>query len=425
MKKSLMFLLIFLLLPFVLAIETNIKENYRPGETLIAEISGNFIEPLKPENIQFYSGRLYVPLIYDLAKIQNTYYIYSLLPEKERNYTLIIKNARYFEAGQEIQKDLRFNFSVSGNLSLFSANPGFIITNKDFNIKVESKVKSINIKTEFLNSTKEIAVGVGQTKKISFPISEIKNFIVTTLTLSAEDTAYKIPVVVFPTEISEELKPLGDLRFSKSIENFTILENSDFQFDISILNTGQEDINNISISTRDLEDIIVIKPENIEKLVAGTSQKINLTINSPEEGIREGSLLASSENYTAEVFLTIITLKDEEEFGKVIEESEITQEETCSELGGLFCEEDEKCEGISKLTIDGLCCLGKCKKEKSGAGKTIALLVIIVILALIGFFVFKKLKSKRKTQREILKEKAEKYEERFKPKEIRGKLSRT
>jgi len=423
MKKSLVFLLIFLFLPFVLAIETNLKEKYRPGETLIIEISGNFIEPLKPSDILFYSGRLYVPLIYDITKIQNTYYLYALLPEKERNYSLIIKNAHYIEAGQEIQKDLRFNFSVSGNLSFFSVNPGFIITDKNFDINVESKLNTIDIKTEFLNSTKEISVGTGQTKKIPFSISEIKNFTVTTITLSAEDTSYKIPVVIFPTEISEEPKTSSDLRFSKSIENFTVLKNSDFQFEVTLLNIGQEDINNISILT-DLKDIITINPEKITKLFAGTSQKINLTINSNKEGIYNGTLSAYSGNYTAQSFITIITLEDKEELEEVIEESEITQEKTCSELGGLFCEEDEKCEGISRLTIDGLCCIGECKKEKSGAGKTIALLVIIVILALIGFLVFKKLKSKRKTQKEILKEKAEKYEERFKPKEVRGGLSR-
>jgi len=164
-------LLIFLFLPFVLAIETNLKEKYKPGETLIIKISGNFIKPLKPSDILFYSGRLYIPLVYDLTKIQNTYYIYALLPEKERDYTLIIKNAHYVEVGQEVQEDLKYNFSVSGNITPFSINPGFIITDKNFDINVESKIKSINLRTEFLNSTKEIEIGVGQTKKIPFSIS--------------------------------------------------------------------------------------------------------------------------------------------------------------------------------------------------------------------------------------------------------------
>ncbi len=417
-------MLIFLFLPFVLAIETNLKEKYKPGETLIIKISGNFIKPLKPSDILFYSGRLYIPLVYDLTKIQNTYYIYALLPEKERDYTLIIKNAHYVEVGQEVQEDLKYNFSVSGNITPFSINPGFIITDKNFDINVESKIKSINLRTEFLNSTKEIEIGVGQTKKIPFSISGIKNFTVTTITFSAEDTTYKIPVVIFSTEISEELKTLNNLRFSKALKNFTVLKNSDFQFEVTLLNIGQEDINNLSISTN-LKDIITINPEKIIKLSAGTSQKINLTINSNKEGICNGTLFAYSGNYTAQSFITIITLEDEEELEEVIEEFEITQEETCSELGGLFCEKDEKCEGISKLTIDGLCCLGKCKKEETGIGKIIALIVIILILALIGFFVFKKLRTRKKTQKEILKEKAEKYEERFKPKEIRGRLSRT
>jgi len=408
MKKSALFLLVLFLIPTILAIETTLKENYQPRETLIAEISGNFIDNIKAEDILFYSGRAFIPVIYDLAKIQDNYYLYAVLPNKERNYTLIIKNTRYLEAGEEKQEDLKFNFTVSGNASLYTPNPGFIIANKDFNIKVESNIKTINLQTSFLNSTQEFEIKPGITKKIPFSISEINQFIITSIILTAENLEYEIPVAIFPPGTSEKSEISENLRFSKSYLNFTILKNQEFEFEISLLNTGQEDIENIEFNYQDIEDTISVKPESLQVLEAGESEKVRITIHSDALGTTQGFLTATSENYTATFYLNLLTTED-----KVIYK---------------FCEDDEECDGETKITTDGLCCIGKCKKESSeGMGKTIALIVILIILIIVVIFIIKKLKTRKKTTKEVLKEKSKIYEERFKPKprEIKGSLSRT
>ena len=105
-------------------------------------------------------------MVYDLAKIQDSYYLYALLPYKERNYTLIIKNAHYYEVGQEKKQDLKFDFSVSGNISSFSVNPGFVITDKDFTIKARSNIKTITLQAEFVNSTQDFTISSGQEKRL-------------------------------------------------------------------------------------------------------------------------------------------------------------------------------------------------------------------------------------------------------------------
>ena len=125
-------------------------------------------------------------MIYDLLKIQDKYYLYALLPDKQRNYTLIIKNAHYLESGAEKQEDLKFAFEVSGNTSLFTINPGLMVTNKDFDIKAESNVKTISLSANFLEANQEVQIPAGQTKTIRFSVSNIKEFTLTYLTLKSE-----------------------------------------------------------------------------------------------------------------------------------------------------------------------------------------------------------------------------------------------
>jgi len=428
MKKTGVFILAFLLIiPFSTAIETNLKQEYKPGETLIAEISGNFLEPIKASDILFYSGRLYTPLIYDISKIENKYYLYAILPNKQRNYTLIIKNAGYFEAGEEKRGDLKFNFQAKGNISLFSVNPGFIITNKDFAIKVRSNLETLSLTADFLNSTKQININAGQTKTIDFSISGVNKFSLETLTISSGNTKYEIPVAIFPNEISEEKIELSqNLRFSKSSFNFTVTEDQEYGFEIPLINTGQENIENINLTLEGLENIAVIQPKKIPLLFLGSMEKINLTIISNKEGLVTGNIKAISGNYTAETFITIRTVADKDELENLTTGDEFSTEFSCSDLNGEICKENQECDGIEKLTLDGWCCIGNCKeKNESDTGKYIAILTIILILGAIGFFVYKKMKARKESGKQILKKKSKEYEERFKPKEIRGSLTRT
>ena len=58
MKKSLIILTILLLLPIISSVEFDMKQVFDQGETLIARVSGNFLEPTstsKPER-HFFLG---------------------------------------------------------------------------------------------------------------------------------------------------------------------------------------------------------------------------------------------------------------------------------------------------------------------------------------------------------------------------------
>jgi hypothetical protein len=72
MKRGI-FILLLLILPLASAAEIHLsREVYQPGETLQAEIYGNFLEPLKVENIHFYRERN-IPVVYDVVKLPDKY----------------------------------------------------------------------------------------------------------------------------------------------------------------------------------------------------------------------------------------------------------------------------------------------------------------------------------------------------------------
>lgn len=124
-------------LQIVSAISTTLNDSYSKGETIITEVSGNILEPIGAVNVEFRRGHVIVPFDYDLKKLGETYYLWAITPQTEMNYTLIIKNITTFVSGKVQKINYERNFSVSGNLSDYSIKPGFILTDKNFEVKVQ------------------------------------------------------------------------------------------------------------------------------------------------------------------------------------------------------------------------------------------------------------------------------------------------
>jgi hypothetical protein len=400
MKRGIFILLVILLCFQVSSLDLDLKD-HNPGETLIIKIPKT-VQNLKSSQFHFYSGRVYVPMVSDLGRINNDYYFYAILPNKERNYTLVIENAEYLNKRQ----DFKFNFSVKGEPT-FYINPGFIITNKDFDVIIKSYTVE-KVISEF-NSIKEIDLIPGLKKTLKYKIRDTNtsfNF----LKISSNNTKYEIPVRSFKEETE-----LAKIRFSISNHTVYVPENQDFQHSLSLINLGQEK-ENITLTFPELEEINITNKEFL--LNPGESKEIPVIINSDKK--LNFKLKASSGKVFSNTTINIYPKKVDE-----IENTtnKITEEKTCQELNGGICKKEEECQGISKLTQDGLCCLGECKEE-SKTGRTIILVVILLILLILFFFIFKKLKTKKIPVEERLKKNSEDYEKRFKSKETKNKLSR-
>jgi len=424
MKKSLIFISILFLfvMPIMSAVEFEMKTNFSQEETLMAKVSGYFLEPILKENIFFYRGHVRVPMEYDVAKIDEEFYIYALLSDKDpNNYSIAIKDARYMKGSQVSEEELVKNFSIIENISDFSINPGFVITKDDFFIEVQNlQDYKITIKVKTRNETSEISedkgffgslfgggededseedsivtLMSGEIKKINFELENINQPTLKIIWLSTENLTYKIPVYVFVEEEPE--KNQRGFKIEPSDLNISIPTNSNTTRIIYLYNTGQEKLRNILLSVSDsLKSYVNISIEKIEELNENSNIKIELYLFSEKEGKVKGNIKAKTEDETLLTYSAIFLnfLKD---YVPLDEDDKIFITKPCSEWNGTICGKDEECDKETVTVKDGNCCFGTCKKiEESPIGAIIGWGIIIIIAGFLIWFFIKKYRKAKK-----------------------------
>ncbi len=401
MKKSLIFILILFLFPIISAIEFDIKTEFDQQETLIAKVSGNFLEPITKDNIVFYRGHVRIPIDYGVVEIQEEFYIYAQLSGKTpNNYSIALEDITYTVLGRQSQENIIKNFSITNNTADFSVNPGAIFTEEDFSIEVEnwqdSEIEiSINIDGEesgegffasLLGSTSaenSTIVKSGQKETINFKLKNITQPRSKTIKLSTDNLEYEIPVYVYSAQTPEEqesyqFEPDADLEINMAT-------NTNRTKKIYLFNTGDEILEDISISlSESLEQYVSLSIDEIEKVDPNEPVEINLEIIAGEEaGIITGEIKAkTSKDLYIYLPVTLNLVKDyvltEEDKKETINPSK-----NCSELNGTICEQNQECDVPEQYARDNKCCTGTCKdKEKPGPwGKIIGWLIVIAIIA--------------------------------------------
>ncbi len=422
MKKNLLFILILIILPIVSAIEFDIKTEFDQQETLMARVSGNFLEPITKENIFFYKGHVQSPTNYDVIKIEDEFYIYAQLSGKSpSNYSIVLENIKYTKLGQVSEEDITQEFIIINKTTDFSIKPGFIITNKDFFIEVtnwqDSEIEiSINLNGEgstnegFFaslfessgNSEDKVSVKSGQTEKINFELKNITQAGLKTITLSTDNTEYEIPIYVYTNQTLQKQKnyrfqPKTSLRINMATKN-------NKNKTIYLYNTGEETLENISISaSNSLEQYVSLSLEEIDELESNESVKIELTITSGENEETIAGQIKAKTGDGLYAYLPIILNFVKDYVPKSEDDEEIEDpanaSKTCAEMDGIICTGNQECDEEEKYTRDGKCCLGICKEKSkpSSTGKFIGwLIVIVIIITLIWFFKSKYRGTKRK-----------------------------
>ena len=144
-------LFVLLFLPFISAVEVSMNSAFAQGETLLAKFSGNFVDQITDDNVFFYRNHLAIPMIYDVVKINNDFYVYALLQEDQEpgNYSLSIRGVEYYKATQIVDDDIASNFTVTEETAEFSINPGAVFTATDFSVEIQNLLdKSITVIVE-------------------------------------------------------------------------------------------------------------------------------------------------------------------------------------------------------------------------------------------------------------------------------------
>ncbi|MCU0641971.1 MAG: hypothetical protein MUF61_00095 [archaeon] len=192
MKRMLVFAIVLMIsMQGVFAISTNLKDSYKPGETVASEIYGNILEPITKDSVEFRRGHVLVPFEYDLKRLGDKYYLWMITPENEENYTLIIKDITTTVSGEIKEVDYEKNFTTKGNLSDYSVKPGFIYAQSDFELTMnlnQDMEKSIQI--NFPNKT-NIVLKPGE-NKFMFSIGGINKTELRNITIGK----YSLPMYV-------------------------------------------------------------------------------------------------------------------------------------------------------------------------------------------------------------------------------------
>jgi hypothetical protein len=408
MKKILIIFLALFLFPVISAIEIDMKDSFNQGETLIAKISGNFFEAISEENVIFYRGHVRTSIIPFVAKINNGFYIYANLFDKSpNNYSIVIEDAKYYQGSQIIEEDITKNFSINENFADFSIDKGFVIAEEDFFIEIQNLQDhevTINLGAVNYNegegffaslfggkktSGNSITLNPGEIKKIDFKVDDFEKSSI--IELSTENLKYEILVYIFSKEEKEKQK---NFRFEPSELNISTVINSNKTRIIYLRNIGETEIENISLKISDsLLPYVSLSIDKINGLNDNFSKKIELYIFSDaEEKSIEGQITAktSDDELYAYVSVFLNFLKDY----IPLDEEDSIDSKNCSELNGIICAENQKCEGNFNYTTDGVCCLGTCQEEKeSSTGKIIGWFLLFIIIIFIAWFYLKKYKK--------------------------------
>ncbi|MBU0958101.1 MAG: hypothetical protein KKF56_04820 [Nanoarchaeota archaeon] len=450
MKKEIiiLILLILLVLPLSSAIDIEFnKVTYQPRDVLLATIEGNIVGGIPKENIFFMDDRVQAPMKYNVARFLDKYYIYAILPNTRKNYTLRIENLHYFEEGEDKINDLQKNFTIEGNITEFTPDTGFIITQDDFEIEVESNRRGITVTSEIAGLSSQRYIPAGQKKKFTYSITGLEQFVITTLTFTSDPGAQSttIPVqiitpeqnITYPeqnttinqtTNITIESN-ISTLEFPTNNVTSSIKVGEPSKYNIYLSNTGNQTISNIQIE-KDSDIITSIVPSSFD-LGPQEYKYINFTLLSSTQGTYDIEVTASSGNHEAKLYFNI----------EVTTENTSSQQ-TCVSIGGNICPTGYFCsQGIVQTTVDGSCCIngGICSltsssSSSSGGGTEgdsntttyILIILIVAVLGGIGYFVYKKYKSRKVPDK--MKTTTKKFEQRFKPREkptaVRGKITR-
>ncbi|MBU2615653.1 MAG: hypothetical protein KKC19_00965 [Nanoarchaeota archaeon] len=398
-----LFLILIFTTPTLLAVETQFtKESniFDQGETLIAKISGNFIDRITTENILFYQDHVRIPITYDVKKINDNFYIYSLLLNKPSgNYSLRINDVEYIEGLKITDAEIRMNFTITSETADFYVTPGVVESNDDFFLKLRSlggattKVK-IDSQDAFTHNS-SVELTSGGTKNVNFFINDSEK-ILREITLSSENTTYTIPVLAGNPKTPFSNKALS-FKFEPNTIDVSFATNSEATRIIYIVNNNDEDIEDISLSlSSSLKDYATITPSKIENLKAGETEKVEISFESSEISASiSGDVIASSNTSTTYLSISLNFIPDyvPSEDDKDTE-SIIT---TCSQLRGSICASQEVCSEDTIPTKDGLCCPSSASCEgitKSNTGKWIGWGIILLVIVFLAYF-FKKYKKAR------------------------------
>ncbi len=410
MKKSWVIIFILFLVPLISAVQVNMKTNYSQGETLIAQISGNFVNKIQPSNINLYNGPVSpafrISFIPTVQKFGDLFYVYGQLSGKSPgNYSLVVYGISYIESGLTKNDYIIQNFTITNLSADFSINPGIVESTDGFTISAQNLAANlITINSYLINSSANgtnffssifgnsgsatsTILSPGQIKQISFLVNQSSQNQLYYAILKTNNTYYSAPVFVpANSSLEETFRPI--LEFSPPDANVSMSTNSNLSYFLYLYSSIAQ---TVSLSVSDN-----IKPyveiQNSANLESNSTMQIPINVtSSSSDNFLEGQIIAMSPNATAYFEMTLNFS------GSHVGQPKVTLFETCSQLKGIFCSDNQTCSGTAQNAEDGKCCIGTCQAKQNNSGRIIlGWTIAAIIILLVVFLVLKRyVKAKR------------------------------
>ena len=397
------------------------SSNFSQGETLIAKVSGNFLEKPTSDNVVFYRGHVRIPVVYELSEVNDDFYIYAMLTGKNQgNYSIALENVIYMQGIQESTEDIIKNFTITNNTADFSVNPGFVVqanTSRSFSLEVQNlKTSEITITIDTSNdiqSPSTLELNSGEVKQVDFSITKEEAFS-EEIKMSSDETKYSIPIFITANATKDESNDNGQgtttngatnsggstteerFKFEPSLINFSMSTNTNTKRVLYIVNLGNTEIKDLTYSIPDnLKSYIKISsPKTIEK---DATERVEISIASGSEEMSfDEEITVKSKNNTEESFRIVLNFI-KNYVPPVNQSDEDFVATTCVQLNGAVCQEGYECSGEVAKVKDGVCCLkpATCEQVKKGStGKVIGWLLVLIVILLLAWF-FKRYKRVR------------------------------
>jgi len=415
MKKEVLILFVIFLLASVSALSITVPEKVNQGSTFIATLQGNILNPVAKSDVGFYEGHVQIPLDYDIEKIEDTYYIYALIPYSEKLYTLKINDVYFKENNAFKTEDLEANFSSSNLTADFNVNPGFVITRENsFQLVLYNNLNSnLDITYTLGNIEGSRIIPLQETSELTIDASKIKGTSLNHLIISSPNSQYDIPVYFIRNQTFDlvEINDSNnnsiinflegpDLRFSIDKIDETLKIGEGYEYSLILENQGDEDSGEITLKVSDeLIDFVSLETGSIENLPPNTAQEIKFSILTKTPIDLEGGILAESAKSSDELKIVLFAGEN------VAPVSSVKSKLTCNDLNGTICLLSQTCSGTSIPSSDNWCCTnGICQAPgtpTTGGGNnsnTTSIIIVVAALLIILGLIFWRLKKTKKKQ---------------------------
>jgi hypothetical protein len=397
--KVILSIFLLLQLPLLVAEIQTEHETYQEGETIIGTIQIEGLQKqLQLQDITYYEGRKKVFFETDIELHNETYHFYTQM-HREGNFTLQIGPILQEQEGIIQERTLQKNFMIKNEIiteenttgtKILQIQPGILQPKKTMTIQLENKgtlpIKIKHEEEQTLQPNEIVTIKIIPTNKLKYyTIESYKTFNIPILPQKNETITPPRPI------------PLGILEATNKSITVQITEGKKETTTITLTNAGNTTIQNIILQTN--INNTTIKPQTIETLEAKQNITVEIEIQTKGRGRIERkieALYTNKENKTGilQIPITLYILP------QGANESDIRISPlTCEEEGGKECQDNQICNGRTTFSQDAkYCCFAECitqtttKDEEGGNGMLIGI-IILGVLAGIGYYLYKKQKK--------------------------------